>query len=205
MRALAICLGIVILLTAACSGGSSSKSGTNANGRDPKSGLCVAGCTGSDAYDTCAIAACDAQGQAAFGSGYQSGSYSGPCGNVYMTCVLACRCDGSVAATNCQSACYTNALADTACATALLALFTCVENAGCVQPVCPTITGTSTSTSTDTSTLTPNCTKAVNCCTTLTATAEGAAYQGTCAQVAAFNDAECVQFLSTVQQYNLCN
>ncbi|HEX7599730.1 MAG TPA: hypothetical protein VF518_16050 [Polyangia bacterium] len=227
MRALALCLGFGILLTVAC-GGSSNK---NSNGRDSKTGMCsaVAGqtCTGVDAYDSCVTTACDAEAKAALGSGYASGSYSGPCAD-YMKCVLACPCDAT--ATSCQTNCYSKVTSNAACMTPAIALSTCIDSAACAEPVCSggtstgtgggtatytnastatyTNAGTATFTNASTATFTslttgtggPNCTKLQTCCNSLAAGSTSA----DCSSVNSLSDASCASLLTTYAQYGVC-
>jgi len=231
MRAVVGCLGVGILVGAACGGGSSTSKSTgtstsisgptNSNGRNSLTGQCAGStssqiCTGEDAYVQCFEAACNTQLKAAFGSGYATGSVSGPCAP-YLACELACPCDATAAA--CESNCYATDVTNNAnCSGALLALTSCALSSGCQSPVCATNstgtgtntatlanTGTLTSTTSSTNTTTTNCAALQGCCATLLAGEQAAAYQQTCNQLTTYGDAVCLQVLSGWEQAGLCN
>ena len=184
MRALGCCIGIGILVTAACGGGSGSSStstgartssngSTNSNGRNQLTGQCTGQtssetCAGEDAYVQCLETACDSQLKGAFGSTYASGLPSGPCGP-YIACELVCPCDATASA--CESNCYaTDVTNNASCSAAFLAVSSCVLNAACTTPVCATTAAaTNTTTSINTRTLT-NTATSINT-RTLTSTA----------------------------------
>lgn len=61
-----------------------------------------------DAYAKCATDNCDAEFKECYGSGYQSGSFGGPCGS-FISCTNACECDD----TACRQKCTTDAACNT--------------------------------------------------------------------------------------------
>lgn len=103
----------------------------------------------------CLETACDSEFKAALGSGYASGSPSGPCGP-YIACELACPCDAT--ATACEGNCYaTDVTNNASCYAAFQALSTCALTSACNAPVCATNTTetvTNTATLVNTATLT---------------------------------------------------
>jgi hypothetical protein len=205
MRALALCLGIGIVLTAACGGSSSGSKSPNANGRDPKTGYCTVSasgesCAGVAAFDACAASSCDAQAKAALGNSYASGSFSGPCRD-YMNCMLACPCDTTASA--CETNCLAVAAANASCATPGLALQACIASS-CGAPVCSSGTGTGTSTGTSAGGST--CAQAQACCTSLSALAGAsvAALQAACAQMASYTETQCSQAIAAIQAAGYC-
>jgi hypothetical protein len=124
-----------------------------------------------DTYNNCNFSMCDAEYQAALGSGYKTGSYSGACGT-YLTCVNACACGD----TACQQKC---GLPDSACQTALGNASTCSQTK-CPQPACfksGTDAGTS-GTSGSSGSVAHTCADFASCCA-----AKSGSDQTTCQQV----------------------
>jgi len=121
---------LLLVLPTACGGG-----GSGDKSKLPGSCYGTSGqtCTGTSEYESCVIKACDAKIVACWGSGYQSGSFSGPCADV-MNCMLACPCDANYS--SCQQTCAMKMMSNTACQTCSLEVSTCMQGSGCKQPVC---------------------------------------------------------------------
>lgn len=139
MKAAQFYIGLVVVVMAFGFEGCSSSS-TNGNSKQSNrsptgecssdtDGVSAASCPGQDAYDTCQQNACGAKYEACLGSGYLTGSFSGPCQST-MECLLSCSCDDSA----CSLACFQNA--STACADCMEAASDCEERSGCVEPAC---------------------------------------------------------------------
>ncbi|MDB5215066.1 MAG: hypothetical protein JWO86_2993, partial [Myxococcaceae bacterium] len=85
--------------TSGATSGGTSGSGVVGGSKCGTSGSSTSTCTQAetDSYNSCLTTMCDAQYQAALGSGYKTGSYGGACGT-YITCTQACACN--------DTACY---------------------------------------------------------------------------------------------------
>ena len=110
-------------------GGSDSTSSTNSGLTCPSNtgtGTCTA--EQNKAYGDCVLAKCDSTYQMCLGSGYKSGSFSGPCGS-WIGCYAKCNCDKA-----CQQQC---GLPPAECQTCLFEKVTpCATSSGCMAPVC---------------------------------------------------------------------
>jgi hypothetical protein len=109
-------------------GGSDSSSATNGLSCPTSSG--TAACTAAQVkpYSDCVESKCGSAFQECYGSGYKSGSFSGPCGT-WIGCYAKCNCDKT-----CQSAC---GLPPAECNTCLSTKVTpCVLGAACTYPMC---------------------------------------------------------------------
>ena len=222
MRTFGTFLAVGILAAAAgCGGGSGG--GTNSNGRNTVTGMCAKdSCAAMDTFLNCVEKNCAAQVTAAYGSGYASGTFSGPCAQL-QTCLIACSC--GTTSTTCEDTCNAQYKATgSACATADDAVTACgsslVMAGTCTYAACP-VTGTATSTLTSTSTITNtattttttttatststatgSCAQAVTCCNSLMAT--GAVTQAECTMLATLGDAGCSSFLTSIQSSGFC-
>jgi len=117
-------------------GGSAGSGGGSPAGRPVWDEYCASGngqqtCPGSTLYGQCVIAQCDAQNRAAYGDGYVSHSYTGPCASL-ATCKEACPCDATF--TSCYLACRNGASA--ACLSVLQTAENCLQSAGCLPGIC---------------------------------------------------------------------
>ena len=192
----------IAVLAVGCGSSSSSK---NSNGRDNVTGSCAnATCAAANAFTQCIETNCSTQIVAALGSGYASGSFSGPCAQ-YQNCKLACPCDAT--ATTCEGTCALQYLtAGSACSTAYNAVQTCGETVAlgaCASSVatCPTSTATGTGTGTTTTTTSgTNCVALQTCCTKMTDATIKAACQGSITNAGGV-DSTCALILQGIQSY----
>ena len=123
-------------------------------------GMSTSTCTQSeiDSYNNCNFSMCDAEYQAALGSGYKTGSYAGACGT-YITCTTACPCGDSACTQKCG-------LPDMACQTAIGKASSCSQMK-CPQPACfksGGTSGTSGGTSGTSGTTMHTCAELMACC-----------------------------------------
>jgi hypothetical protein len=129
MRHSQILVGLVFaavlgFLVGSC--GSSSPSG--------KGLMCPPGSTGSctqaelDTYDNCVIGQCGSTLTTCYGSGYQSGSFSGPCGT-FGSCISKCGCTD----TACKTAC---GQPSSDCQSCLTPFTACILSSSCTLPAC---------------------------------------------------------------------
>jgi hypothetical protein len=208
-----------------CGGGDGGGS-INSKGRNTVTGECSAQsqgetCTGEAAYEACIKSKCDAQYKACLGSGYASGSYSGPCGPM-ANCLLNCPCDAT--ADSCEMNCFQQITPE--CMTCGQGIEMCERTSGCTEPVCTPITATATGTSTGTGTSsgsatktstsfntgtgtsasTGNCAALQACCKQLVAAGgpQAAQYEQLCNSYANVPDATCLQVLTGYRQNGLC-
>jgi hypothetical protein len=107
-RVLSIVLPLALLAFAACSSKGPGSSST-----------CNGPTTQSDACNTCLAAHCASQADAAFGSGWQSGDFSGGACGSYVGCAEGCACGD----TSCLSKCTPSA----SCTSALEGAGACEE------------------------------------------------------------------------------
>jgi hypothetical protein len=90
-------------------------------------------CKGVNAYEECAIAACDPALRRCYGAEWREGSFSGPCTDL-AACKKGCGCDPACAA-SCEERLKTGACAE--CLTAATGPDACLAGVtGCVPPVC---------------------------------------------------------------------
>jgi hypothetical protein len=91
-------------------------------------------CPGETLYAKCLTGAsgkCDAQLKAAYGNGYATASYGGPCAT-FVACKQGCACDANIGA--CNLACINQQTSD--CKTAFTAATNCILSSGCIQGMC---------------------------------------------------------------------
>lgn len=109
--------------------GSSSPSNSTGKGL-----TCTTGSTGTctqaelDTYDNCIIGQCGSTLATCYGSGYQSGSFSGPCGT-YGSCASKCACTD----TACKTAC---GQPSSDCQSCLTPFTACILSSSCTIPAC---------------------------------------------------------------------
>lgn len=126
-------LGFGLFVAAAIGCGSSGGAGNDGGGSGGGNGnMCVPNsgtCTQSElnTYNNCVQNACNTQFVTCYGTGYKSGSFSGPCGS-YMQCQSACACTD----TACRNACTIPAT----CTSCLTTIGTCTVSAACTVPAC---------------------------------------------------------------------
>jgi len=190
--------GILVVATG-CGSSSDDKGGSSPSGRSPATGgACPASssgqtCTGEKEYSDCAMAACGTQSRTCFGADFLSGVYAGPCGP-YLDCQMKCPCDATAA--TCEANCTTLVSANTECMMCLLSLATCVQGAGCAQPVC---TGTGIDAGTTGGT---NCAALQTCCAGVDPSQAQACQLALAG--AGGNDSLCAQILAGFKSAGLC-
>jgi hypothetical protein len=201
MRTLgAIVVAGMLVVSTGCGGDSKDKGGSSPSGRSAANGgTCPASssgqtCTGEKEYADCAMAACGAQSKTCFGADFLSGVYTGPCGP-YLDCQMKCPCDAT--ATTCEQNCTTLVTTNTECLMCLLTLASCVQSAGCAEPVCQ---GTGIDAG---ATGGANCTALQACCAGLVDANQIQACQLALAG-AAGNDSICSQILVGFKSQSLC-
>jgi len=117
-------------------GSCGSSSSSNSDGSTPSGSgkLCPMGSTGSctqaeiDTYDNCVFGQCGSAVTTCYGAGYQSGSFSGPCGS-YGSCISKCSCTDSA----CKTAC---GQPSSDCSTCGTNIATCAFSSTCMIPAC---------------------------------------------------------------------
>jgi hypothetical protein len=115
-------------------------------------------CTAAEiqTYSDCVNSKCSSQYTQCYGSGWQSGSFSGPCGS-YLTCASACACN--------DTACFSKCTPTTECSTCLEGTTNC--SAGCTLPACYTAgtsSGGTSGTSGSSGTAAHTCADLATCC-----------------------------------------
>lgn len=209
MRTLTTFLATLALALAACGGSDSSPTndgGTTATKNSDTApatatgtrsvatqGKCSTGatttatCAAVTSYQACQITKCLPELKKAMGDGFMSGDNTGGSCGAWMTCTMACPCDNT--ANTCETGC--NALmSEGTCMTDLQAMTGCFTTNCGVQPTCDGTTTTEPG---------ANCTAAVKCCDTITATPIGAAYKTACAGLAAAGEEACAQALESMK------
>jgi hypothetical protein len=88
-------------------------------------------CPGGAIYGQCVKDRCDAQLKAAYGDGYATGSFTGPCAS-YAMCVQGCSCNAGFGA--CKVGCRNSA--PSGCTSSLQTAEVCMQSSGCVKAVC---------------------------------------------------------------------
>jgi hypothetical protein len=171
--------------TSGASGGTSgaATSGGSGPNKCAASQPAASKCTAAEVqtYSDCVTSKCSSQYSQCYGSGWQSGSYSGPCGT-YLTCVSACGCT--------DTACYGKCTATTECSTCLQGVGNC--SAGCTLPACYTA-GSSGGTSGSSGSAAHTCADLTTCCGKIA----DATMKSSCESAvsgAAGNDATCNSF-----------
>jgi hypothetical protein len=214
MRSLIGLLAVVGVVGFGCSSSSSDGgAGGSAGGSSVWNNSCsptgqTQTCTGEAAYEQCLMTACNAQMQAAFGSGVATGVLGGPCAS-YITCQNNCPCDANN--NTCKVSCQNNMPA--ACQTPFTNLTSCVLSASCTLPQCTPAGGTGGSTGTGGapgtggttglggSTGTYTCAQLGACCATMT----NASIQSTCtAVVGTANESSCSSAYAGFKSGALC-
>jgi hypothetical protein len=124
--ALAASVGFIV---ANCGGSSSSDTNSAINNIScSMSGTSTCTAAQTKPYTDCLFSKCDAAFTACYGSGYKSGTFSGPC-STYITCLSKCGCSDSA----CRTACGQPSAECISCETMI---GTCVLSAGCMYPTC---------------------------------------------------------------------
>jgi hypothetical protein len=145
----------------ACTAGTGTGTGTGGSSLGGCHGTTGQTCTGTAEYESCVIYKCDVEFTTCYGSGYQSGTFSGPCAAV-LQCMATCKCDATYQA--CATGCASKLTA--ACQTCAPDVGTCVAESGCKPPVC-TGSGTGTGTGTGSGSGSGNCSTLATCCATI--------------------------------------
>ncbi|MFC1641847.1 hypothetical protein ACFL5O_04035 [Myxococcota bacterium] len=117
----------------ACESDNGDESTQSATGRSAM-GECSAStqdptCSGEEAYEQCLTAKCDSVYQECFGSGYASGTISGPCAAT-VTCMKACNCGDLTCEINCAQS------VSAECQACDEKVDQCEQTSGCQEPVC---------------------------------------------------------------------
>ena len=136
MRNSQLLVGLVFAASLGFGIGSCGSSSSNSDGSTSSgAGLtCFTGSAGSctqaelDTYDNCVISQCGSVIATCFGSGYKTGSFSGPCAS-YGSCVSKCNCTDSA----CKTACGQPA---SACQTCQSNIGSCALTSTCSIPAC---------------------------------------------------------------------
>jgi hypothetical protein len=137
MRHSQLLIGLVFAAVLGFAVGSCSSSSPSTSDGSTSSGkglTCTTGSTGTctqaelDTYDNCIASQCGSTLATCYGSGYQSGSFSGPCGT-YGSCVSKCSCTD----TACKTAC---GQPSSACQSCLTPYTACIFSASCTIPAC---------------------------------------------------------------------
>ncbi len=135
MRNSQLLIGLVFAASLGLALGScGSSSSTNSDGSTSGTGKLCPGTTGTctqaeiETYDNCVYGQCGSAVAACYGTGYQSGSYSGPCAS-YATCAAKCGCTDSA----CKTAC---GQPSTDCSTCQNNIGICAFGSTCTIPAC---------------------------------------------------------------------
>ena len=148
MRNSPLVVGLVFAASLGVALGSCSSSSSNSDGAPNSDGssstgngiTCHSGGNGTctqaeiDTYDNCLLGQCGSQLSTCYGSGYQSGNFSGPCAS-NGSCISKCSCGDSACNTACGQPSST-------CVSCLSSVASCFLASTCTQPACLSAGGT---------------------------------------------------------------